>query len=109
MITVRLHGTNFFSLKGDNLKPESMPPSSIELQSDGWTVKLVVSNRTGSQLLERTGLVSDRVIEMIAVLLDEYRLEEDVDEDEIRKYMRVVWRDFRYLLTESEQRRVVAP
>lgn len=106
MITVKTHGTNRFTLKGDSLKTEPIQESSVTLQRDGWTVTLNVPN---FGLLERTGITSDRVVPTIILLLDDVRAEEDIDDHELRKYMRVVWRDFRYLLTESEQRRVVAP
>jgi hypothetical protein len=91
MICVKLHGTTRITLKGIALYEGGVQDSSITLHRDGWTISLILPR---APLEQREGLETKAVIPTLRAMLADYRIDEDIHEPEITRYMALIWNKF---------------
>ena len=89
MIQVKLHCTNYVTLKGDCLKDGTMQDSYIALHSTGWAVGI----HTADFYDVREGLHRNSVFETVREMLADFHCEEEIDVDEISRYMNLLTTD----------------
>ena len=89
MITVKLHYTNYFTLKGSCLKDGTVRDSSITLHSSGWAIAI----HTNDFYDVKEGLHRNAVFPAIREMLENFHEEEELDEAGLNEYMNLLGTD----------------